>query len=106
LPLDSAGLSLTGASALFVVSCPEFEPAGEPLADGVDAGAVLGFSVDPAPDDPEPEPPVGLESELSPGLDAFFLVSRGGSSPPLLPIPTGTSSAFRVVFGASVPFGK
>jgi hypothetical protein len=50
-----------------------------------------------------------LESDAGLGLEAadfFPRPSRGGSSLPLLSIPTGTSSALRVVFGASVPFGK
>jgi len=65
----------------------------------------LVLSDDPELAEPELLPPAEPASEPAAGLDAFFLVSRGGSSP-LLPSPTGTSSALRVVFGASAPFGK
>ncbi len=44
-------------------------------------------------------------SDFAAGAEEGFLVNRGGSSP-LLSIPTGTSSAFRVVFGSSVPCGR
>jgi hypothetical protein len=79
---------------------------------------VLGFS-DGADDAPVPaEVPEGVGAGAEAGLEAGAEVSavprfnRGRSSlllDPLLAvlsIPTGTSSAFRVVFGASVPLGR
>ena len=53
------------------------------------------------------EPVAGAGLEASAGFEDFPRVSRGGSSLALLlPIPTGTSSALRVLFAASVPLGK
>jgi hypothetical protein len=106
LPLESAALSAAGAFAPFAASCPEFDPVDEPLAGCEGAEAVpLVFPDDPELAEPELLLPAEPASEPAAGLEAFFLVSRGGSSP-LLPSPTGTSSALRVVFGASAPFGK
>jgi hypothetical protein len=63
---------------------------------------VTGFCDDPvAAGVLEPDSGLGLEA-----ADVFPRLSRGGSSLPLLSIPSGTFSALRVVFGASVPFGK
>jgi hypothetical protein len=53
-----------------------------------------------------PELGAGLGLEAAAVFDAPPRVSRGGASLSVLSIPTGTSSAFRVVFAASVPFGK
>jgi hypothetical protein len=79
-----------------------------------EAGGVAGFSDDPVPaealgavGDGGLEPVAGAGLEASAGFDDFPRVSRGGSSLALLlPIPTGTSSALRVVFAASDPSGK
>ena len=102
LALASAGLSGTGEFAGFGVSCPEDEPAGEPLAGWDDAGT---FEPDLSGDPDPPGAEVELESGVAAGLDASLFFRRGGSSP-LLSTPTGTSSALCMVFGASAPCGK
>ena len=74
-------------------------------AGAVEAGAVEAEAVEVGAVDPG-EPAAGVALGLAAGFAALPRVSRGGASLSLLSIPTGTSSALRVVFGASAPAGK
>jgi hypothetical protein len=91
LPLASTGLSPLGGFGVFGVSCLPDEPAGDFESDVFESGV---FESD------------AFESDVPADFDSPFLVSRGGSSSLFPPIPTGTSSAFRLSFGACVPGGK
>jgi hypothetical protein len=74
-------LSPLGGFEVFGTPCPAGEPAGAFESADFESGVPAVF-------------------------DSPFLVNRGGSSSLLPPIPNGTSSAFRLSFGAEVPGGK